>query len=437
MDSEHLSMKDVDRWVRPDGTHISGAIFSSREIYEIERESVFMKCWQFVGVESEIPNPGDFVRSRIGEQDVIVSRTKDQKIHVLANICRHRGATLCRADRGNSSRLTCTYHGWSYGLDGKLEAVPMEKNLGWKIDKSELGLAKAAKVETFLGLVFATFDPDAESLDDFLGDARFYIETMLGRRAEDMVLIGGPHKWELEANWKIPSENMTGDFYHVAASHASAMKLNPGLGQAIEMMTTDEFARFVAMPQGHALNTFVMPEGLLSDVYLPIEPRFLERPEVGDYYREIQPEAERRLGPLRSRLRMNTCTIFPNLSILPGGSCLRLTLPKGPDRSESWCWVMGYKDMPDEVKQMVFTAHLDVFGPDGLLEPDDAENWANVVAGQSGPIASRMELYTGLGMGEDRSDPELPGIHSHPLSEAGHRAFYGRWRRQLATAVRA
>ena len=432
-----ISMKDLDHWVHPDGTRISGAIFSSREIYEIERETIFMKCWQFVCVESEVAEPGDFVRSQIGEQDVIVTRDTDRQIHVLANICRHRGTTLCRADRGNTSRFTCTYHGWSYDLAGELKAVPMVKKLGWKIDRKKLGLYKAAKVETYLGLVFATFDPDAESLDDFLGDARFYLETMLGRREQPMVLIGGPHRWELEANWKTPAENMTGDFYHVAASHASAMQLNPGLGQAIDMMTSDEVARFVVMPQGHALNTFVMPEGLPSDLYLPVEPRWLDRAKVGEYYRDIQPEAERRLGGLRSRLRMNTCTIFPNLSVLPGAACLRLTLPKGPDRCESRCWVLGYEDMPQEVRECTFSAYLDVFGPDGLLEPDDCENWANVVTGLSGPVASRMTFYTGLGLGTEKTDPELPGIHAHPLSEAGHRAFYNRWRRQLAAAAGA
>jgi hypothetical protein len=230
---------------------------------------------------------------------------------------------------------------------------------------------------------------------------------------------------------------MTGDFYHVAASHASAMTLNPGLGRAIDMMTTDEVARFVAMPQGHALNTFLMPPGLPDDLYLPVEPRWLERPIVAEYYRDIQPEAVQRLGDLRSRLRMNTCTLFPNLSILPGASCLRVTLPLGPDRSESRCWLLGYEDMPDEVKQTVFDGYLDVFGPDGLLEPDDAENWANVVSGLSGPVASKMEFYTGLGLGTEKSDPELPGLHAHPLSEAGHRAFYSRWRRQIAASAGA
>ncbi|MAG33592.1 MAG: hypothetical protein CL908_22165 [Deltaproteobacteria bacterium] len=435
MERGSISMSDVDSWVSSDGTRISGEIYSSREVYEVEREAVFMKCWQFVGVESEIPNSGDFVRSRIGEQEVIVTRHTDHQIYVLANICRHRGATVCRADRGNTDRLVCTYHGWAFGLDGELKGIPVEKTLDWKIDKTKLGLVRAEKVETFLGLIFATFDPEAEPLGDFLGDARFYLETMLDRREGGMVILGGPQKWELESNWKIPSENMTGDFYHVAASHASVVKLYPGLADSIKMMMSDENAHFVAMPQGHALNTFLLPENLPPDFYLPVEPRWLDQPEVGDYYRKIQPEAVQRLGDLRSRLRMNTCTIFPNLSILPGASCLRLTLPKGRDRAEAWCWVLGYEDMPEGVRQNAFNAYLDVFGSDGLLEPDDAENWANVVAGLSGPVGSRVELFAGLGLGTEKTDPDLPGLHAHPLSEAGHRAFYLRWRRQLAAAA--
>ncbi|MBW2496375.1 MAG: Rieske 2Fe-2S domain-containing protein [Deltaproteobacteria bacterium] len=436
MSFDRPTIKDLDVWVSEDATRISGRIFSSEEIYELERESIFKKCWQFVGCESQIREPGDFVRSRIGEQDVIVVRDKSRKVQVLANICRHRGTTLCRADRGRTDRFTCTYHGWSYALDGSLKGVPMERKLGWEIDKSKLGLLPA-KVEIFLGLIFATFDPEAEPLEEFLGDSRFYLETLLDRRAGGLVVIGGPHKWELEGNWKSAAENMTGDFYHVNDSHASMMALHPGLADSINMMCDEKLASFVATPQGHALNTFIMPEGTPAEFMLPIEPRWLANPKVLEYFRGIQDEARERLGELRTRLRMNTCTIFPNLSILPGTFCLRLTLPKGPDRCESWCWVMGYDDMPEEVRQTVYNAYLDVFGPDGLLEPDDSENWANVVAGLSGPMASEIELFAGLGVGTERPLPDLPGIHAHPLSESGHRAFYKRWRAQIGRAVRS
>jgi phenylpropionate dioxygenase-like ring-hydroxylating dioxygenase large terminal subunit len=430
------TVNELDAWVSEDGTRISGRIFSSQEIYELERELIFKRCWQFVGCESQVRAPGDFVRSRLGEQDVIVVRDKRQQVHVLANICRHRGTTLCRADRGKTERFTCTYHGWSYGLDGALKGVPMERKLDWKIDKSKLGLLPA-KVETYQGLIFATFDHAAEPLADSLGDSRFYLDTLLDRREANLVLIGGPHKWELEGNWKSAAENMTGDFYHVNDSHASMMSLYPGLADSINMMCDDQLASFVVMPQGHALNTFIVPEGTPTDFMLPIEPRWLEDPVVLEYFRGIQPEATQRLGELRTRLRMNTCTIFPNLSVLPGSFCLRMTFPKGPDRCESWCWVMGYDDMPEEVRQTVFAAYLDVFGPDGLLEPDDSENWANVVAGLAGPMASEVDLFAGLGLGTEKARPDLPGIHAHPLSEAGHRAFYKRWRAQLGRGPEA
>jgi len=429
-----FTMSDLDALMSADGARVSGKIFSDQEIYEIEREAIFKKCWQFVGCENQIGEAGHFIRSRLGEQDVIVARAEDMQIHVSANICRHRGNTLCRADQGKAKRFTCTYHGWSFGLDGELKGIPMERQLEWDIDKSKLGLLKA-KVETFHGLIFATFDPDAEPLRDFIGEAAFYLDTMLQRRKAKMVVIGGPHKWDLEANWKSPAENMTGDFYHVTNSHASVLKIYPGLGDSIKLMTDQAHASFVSTEQGHALNTFVMPKGLPPEAYLPIEPRWLEKPSIHKYFSEIQPEAEEQLGELRSRLRLNTCTIFPNLSVLPGAFCLRLTLPKGPHESESWCWVMGYDDMPAEVRDTAHAAYLDVFGPDGILEPDDAENWANVVEGLSGPMAKDMDLYAGLGMGTETTDPDMPGIHAHPLSESGHRAFYLRWREQIAASI--
>ena len=318
MPVSEFSMDDLDALMSADGARVNGKIFSSSEIYALEREAIFKKCWQFVGCESQIRQPGDFVRSRLGEQDVIVARTEDRQIHVAANICRHRGNTLCRADHGNAKRFTCSYHGWSFGLDGELKGIPMERQLDWDIDKSKLGLLKA-RVETFHGLIFATFDQDAEPLRDFLGDVGFYLDTMLKRRKTNMIVIGGPHKWDLEANWKSPAENMTGDFYHVTNSYAAVLKLYPGLGDSIKMMTDEASARFVSTPQGHALNTFIMPEGLPPELYLPIEPRWLESPEVKQYFSDIQPEAEEQLGSLRARLRLNTCTIFPNLSIRQAG----------------------------------------------------------------------------------------------------------------------
>jgi phenylpropionate dioxygenase-like ring-hydroxylating dioxygenase large terminal subunit len=108
------------RLINNDEGWVSAAIFSHPDIYEQELEQVFARMWLFVGHESQIPNPGDFVRSRMGEEQVIVTRGKDHKVYVLLNSCPHRGNMVCRYDSGHGLAFQCSFHGWTFGSDGKL-----------------------------------------------------------------------------------------------------------------------------------------------------------------------------------------------------------------------------------------------------------------------------------------------------------------------------
>src|SRR6476660_7630340 len=107
---------------------ISREIFVNDEIYQEELERVFTRAWLFVGHESQIPNPGDFFVSSMGEESVILCRARAHKAHVFLNSCRHRGMKVCRYDEGNTVEFQCPYHGWSYATDGALVGVPFAKD---------------------------------------------------------------------------------------------------------------------------------------------------------------------------------------------------------------------------------------------------------------------------------------------------------------------
>ena len=103
---------------------ISREIFVNEAIYQEELERVFARSWLFVGHESQVPGPGDYFVSSMGEESVVLCRDRAGEVHVFLNSCRHRGMKVCRYDEGNTAVFTCPYHGWSYGTDGRLAGVP-------------------------------------------------------------------------------------------------------------------------------------------------------------------------------------------------------------------------------------------------------------------------------------------------------------------------
>ena len=216
--------------IDPDTGKIDRRIFSDQAIYDEEMEKIFGRAWLMIGHESLVPQVNDFFHTYMGEDPVILTRDGQGRLHALLNMCRHRGNRVVRCDDGNARRFMCTYHGWTYANDGRLEHVPGESEAYYgALDKPSLGLIEA-RVDTYAGIVFATWAADAPSLEAYLGDARWYLDTVFNRRDCGMQALG-PMKWLEPVNWKTLVDNCS-DNYHVPTSHlSSAMVQSRYLGR--------------------------------------------------------------------------------------------------------------------------------------------------------------------------------------------------------------
>ena len=245
-----------------DGTHrIPFAVYTSDELHRRELERFFYRGhWCYVGLEAEIPNPGDFKRTVVGERSVILVRAADGEVHVVENVCAHRGMAFCRERHGTRKEFICPYHQWSYTLNGDLQGVPLRRGVrqggtvkgGMPADfqTSEHGLTKL-KVACRGGVVFASFDEHIEPLEDFIGPTilRYFDRLFDGRKLK----ILGYNRQRIPGNWKLMQENIK-DPYHPGLLHTWFVTFGLWRADNQSQLLMDRHHRHAAMisTRGHA-----------------------------------------------------------------------------------------------------------------------------------------------------------------------------------------
>jgi nitrite reductase/ring-hydroxylating ferredoxin subunit len=327
----------------------------------------------------------------MGEEAVIVCRGADGQIYAFINSCRHRGNRVCRADQGHITTFICPYHGWTYDTQGRLCGVPGYKELYREaLDREQWGLIRVAQVDTYRGLVFGAFDPQAPPLDEYLGDMRWGLDLLLDQG--ELEAVPGIARWTMECNWKFAADNAIGDMYHGSIAHRSAMlagHTSPGGFRGASFSPGRQRPGFSMVTEyGHGFNADFV------DAEHPAPSHALA------YWRQ-DPEVQQRLGPLRAKVNRSNMNVFPNLFVNSGSRQLLLRNPLGPTRTEMWITTLVDKNAPPELRRALVRASNRHFGPAGMFEQEDGENWDQSTFGARGRVARRYPLNYTMALGRD------------------------------------
>ena len=404
--------------------------YTDPAIFRAEMDRVFAKTWVYVAHESQIRNAGDYVTSYIGLQPVIVSRDGNGEVHVLVNRCVHRGAVICRDGRGHGTEFNCPYHGWVYGLDGKLLAMSERREAGGYSEDFEApaGLHKLPRVEIYRGFIFASFNPDVVPIAEHLGRARDVIDRKLDLSpVGEIEFVSRPFVGRYQGNWKFQAENIV-DEYHFMHTHKGFVQLQAKYGQ-----TTGDFnvhrggsaksmrkVRFAGVTwdchNGHGL--VETPAGEIESLLTG---------EFSEYFQDVHDRhGAEMLASMTGKL---TASIFPNLGLIHNQ--VRTWRPIAPDLTEVTVYPYELKGAPAGYNEGMLRSQERFYGPAGHGQADDVEIFARNQQGLAGSSVEWLILERGVDSDVRDEHGDFKGLTT---SEAPQRALWREWERLMATS---
>jgi benzoate/toluate 1,2-dioxygenase alpha subunit len=342
------------------------SIYSDPGLFELELEYIFGRTWIFLGLESQVPAPHDFCTAWIGRTPVLVSRDRDGRLGAYLNVCRHKGALLCRESQGNARVHTCPYHNWAYDSGGRNIHIKdaAAGHYPKSFDADDHGLVPLASFGTYRGLAFGSLSAHVPPLEEYLGEIRHFIDLAMDQGPRGMEFVPGRSCYTFRGNWKLQMDNGI-DYYHLTSAHSSFMRVQERRSQGAgntEARMFDWKKRF----QGTG-GTFQFENGH-SAIWLD-----QAEPEKRPIYPSMA-EIRARVGDTRAdwMLKSKNTVIFPNLQISDGTSLLLRTFrPLAADRTEMRVHCLAPIGEPRELRAWRLRQFEDFFNPSGMATPDD------------------------------------------------------------------
>ena len=420
-DREPLVIDDRERQV----FRVSRRAMVDPAVFDLERERIFERTWLYLGHESEVPHPGDFLTRTLIERPLLLCRGSDGKVRVLVNACPHRGNVVCREARGNAKNFQCFYHFWTFKNTGQLNSIPDVGAYAASLDHSELGLKEVPRTANYKGFIFISFNPDVTDIETHLAGARPYLDAVADQGERGMEVVRGSQLYSMRANWKLLPEN-TIDFYHTPKVHTTYFAFLRAQGMDV---TTPLVGRGYDLGNGHAVVQYRASWGR------PIarwEPRWGE--EAKQELAEVRARLVDRYGEQRAQVMADTdrnLFIFPNLLINDiMAIVLRWINPVSESYMEVTQWALAPVGEAPEARARRLESFLTFLGPGGFSTPDDNEALEGCQRGYGAWRESGWsDISRGYALELDGSEDELKCDDEIQL-----RAFYRHWARLVGGA---
>ena len=397
---------------------------TSQEIFERERKRIFDTVWLYLGHESEVEQPGDYVRRMLNGRSIMFLRGKDGEIRAFHNTCPHRGAIVCRQERGNAKAFQCFYHAWTFDSTGALVGMPAKEGyLGTGFDKRERGLRPVPRLDSYRGLWFMSFNPDVMDLHDYLAGATEVIDLVVDQSPDGKLKIAeGSHRYSSRANWKLLAENSV-DGYHGVPTHQTYLDYvlkAGGTRVAEDDGKKINTGRAYSLGNGHAVVEYWSPWGRPVARWVP---------QMGD---EMRPEIERRRDELVERHGSQRAEriaeynrnllVFPNLVINDiMAVTVRTYYPAAPDFMNISAWTLAPNEETEWARKYRLFNFLEFLGPGGFATPDDVEALEQCQRGfRNSAEAQWNDISKGMGKENPSYDDELQ-----------MRAFWSNWNEHI------
>ncbi len=385
--------------------------YQDQALLRQEQTDVFEgPVWNYLCIESEIRNVGDWRTTFVGRMPVVVVRTEDETITAFENRCLHRGALICFDNAGNNKDFTCVYHAWRYDLSGNLKSVAFGKGVNGKGGMPETfrvqdHATRRLRIATISGIVFGTLSDITPPIEEYVGPDVLFA---LRRNASKKLQVIGRFTEVLPNNWKMYGENVR-DTYHASLLHVffATFRINR-LSQGGGVTVSENGACHVS--------TTLAPTEAVDNSYSGMR-------SVDDELRLSDPSMLETIDEHGDRVRQQIIGVFPSFAMQRTNNVLaiRQFVPKGIDSTDlNWVY-LGYADDAPELRKLRLK-QLNLAGPAGFVSMEDG-CIGNFVERGSVAAPDGVTLLEMGGAGVESQDTRA--------TETAVRGFWQMWRRLM------